>query len=136
MNISSILKRHNLRDTQTRRLVLQALNSAVKPMSKQDIFSAIQSDTAVINLTTIYRMLETFIEKGIVHLHKQSGGYVLCSIDDHNCHHVLLSCQVCGTTKECEDAKLCATENTVAKNAGFTPTQHFSEIVGLCNSCA
>ena len=133
-HLQKILHAHALRDTQPRRLVIEALSKIEKPASHKEILVWIEQKGAAINLVTVYRILETFEDLGIVHRHPSSGGFVLCSMDEDG-HHGFLSCQKCGTVEEFTDEKLCKEENRIARKAGFTPKHHMSEIIGLCGSC-
>ena len=143
-NLHSLLRRSNLRDTQPRRLVMEALTSIGVPASHKEVYSWIEKQGAAINLVTVYRILQAFEDLGIVHRHPSSGGFVLCSIEEDHHHdiaatctacHGFLSCQGCGTVQEFTDGKLCTEENRIARNAGFTPKHHMSEIIGLCAKC-
>lgn len=131
-----ILQRIRLRDTQPRRLVLRALLAMDRPLLHKDIEEWIGAQDAAINLVTIYRTLDIFLEKGIVHRQPSSGGYVLCTLTDTHDHHGLLSCDTCGHVEEFADKSLCKAEDTIAKKAGFTPRHHVSEIIGTCFSCS
>lgn len=131
----SILKKCNLRDTQPRRLVLKALMHMNKPASHKEIHVWIQSQDAAVNLVTVYRTLETFEERGVIHRHPSSGNIMLCSMSEEAGHHGFLSCESCGKVEEFCDKDLCSQENRIAKKAGFTPKHHVSEIIGVCSTC-
>lgn len=135
-DIQAILKRFDLRDTQPRRLVLKALVRMKKPSSHKEIYEWIRKKDAAINLVTVYRILETFEETGIIHKHHSSGGFVLCTHTGESGHHVLLSCEDCGKVEECIDAEFCKHENRLAKKHHFIPKTHLSELGGVCSSCA
>lgn len=142
--VQTILRAHALRDTQPRRLVIEALCNIKKPASHKEIYSWIEKQGAATNLVTVYRILETFEGLGIVHRHPSSGGFILCSMEEEGCHgtvvrdttcHGFLSCQECGTVQEFTDEKLCKEEKRIARKAGFTPKHHMSEIIGVCTKC-
>ncbi len=135
MDIPALLKRHGLRDTQSRRLVLKVLMGTKKPLTHREIHARVRKSHATVNLVTIYRMLETFEELGLIHRHLRSGGVFLCSLPEEEGHHVLLSCDDCGRVEECCDTTLCKYEDLIARRAGFAPKSHRSEVVGLCSSC-
>ncbi|PIR53045.1 hypothetical protein COU76_03255 [Candidatus Peregrinibacteria bacterium CG10_big_fil_rev_8_21_14_0_10_49_10] len=134
-SVSSLLKQHGLRDTQSRRLVLHALVKGNKPLSQKEVYETIKRTDGSINLVTVYRILEKLEELGMVHRHLSSGGFVLCSLEGHAGHHVFLSCQDCGKVEECADPELCRHEDRIARSAGFIPKTHLSELLGLCSSC-
>ena len=132
---ANILRQFNLRDTQPRRLVLQALMDMKKPASHKQIHRWIDAQDAAVNLVTIYRTLQTFQELGVIHRHPSTGGMVLCSMSDKAGHHGFLSCQECGKVEEFCDNNLCSEENRIAQSAGFEPRHHMSEIIGVCSTC-
>ena len=132
---NSILRQFNLHDTQPRRLVLKALAAMKKPASRKEIHDWIQKQDAAVNLATVYRTLQLFEDLGIVHRHPSSGGIVLCSVQSEEGHHGFLSCEKCGKVEEFVDPKLCKEENRIAKQSGFSPSHHISEIIGVCPKC-
>lgn len=134
-SISSILQRHNLKDTQSRRLVLKALMHVNKPISQKEIHHWIKSQDATTNLVTVYRTIEKFEEIGVVHRHPSSHGFILCGLQDELGCHSFLSCQACGKVEEFCDKALCQQEGLIAKKFGFKANQHVSEIIGLCATC-
>ena len=131
----SLLKKFNLRDTQPRRMVLMALMQMKKPAAHKEIYDWIQKQDAAINLVTVYRTLDTFEEIGLIHRHPSSSKIILCSMCDHAGHHGFLSCEKCGIVEEFCRKELCSKESQIAKKAGFIPTQHMSEIIGVCADC-
>lgn len=133
-DIHHILSEHNLKNTHARRIVLQALSSASVPLQQKDILAWAKQHGETINLVSIYRILEQFVETDIIH-RTASGGYTLCTKPKDGHHHVLLSCSDCGSVTECADSKICEQEKRIAEHEGFTPKHHVSEIIGLCSSC-
>ena len=134
-NPAEILRQHNLKDTQSRRLVLSALMSFEKPVTQKEVCKWISGQDATTNLVTVYRTLELFREHDIVHRHPSSGGFILCTIDNDDGCHSFLSCQDCGKVEEFCDVKCCSTNSTITQKTGFTPTEHVSEIIGVCATC-
>jgi Fur family ferric uptake transcriptional regulator len=129
-----ILRQYNLKDTQSRRLVLKAFMNTQKPLTQKEIYKWICNQDATTNLVTVYRTLQLFKDAGIIHRHPSSGGFLLCTVDDDGCHS-FLSCSDCGKVEEFCDVQCCSTKSTIAKRAGFTPTEHVSEIIGVCAAC-
>lgn len=134
--IAKILALHKLRDTQTRRLVLQAMHASKTPLCPADIRQWILDRGAAINTVTVYRILDTFTALGIVHKHPYNGLYTVCTMPQTPGHHGFLHCQDCGTVEEFHDHRLCTIENDIAARAGYKPTLHVSEIRGICSQCA
>ncbi len=134
--IGTILSRHKLRDTQTRRSVLQALQSAKKPLSPADIRQWIVRKGNAINVVTVYRILEVLVKLGAVHRHPYQSLFSLCTLPDTPGHHGFLHCDDCGKTEEFHDERLCHIENAIAKKSGYVPKTHVSEIRGVCSHCS
>lgn len=134
--IAKTLAHHKLRDTQTRRLVLQAMHASKKPLSPADIRQWILRRGAAINTVTVYRILDAFAALNIVHKHPYNGLYTACSMPETPGHHGFLHCDDCGSVEEFHDHRLCRIENDIATRAGYKPTMHVSEIRGICSQCA
>lgn len=130
-----ILSGLGLRDTQPRRLVIEALRRSLKPVSPYDVQKQIHKRGAAVNAVTVYRVLAAFEGLGLVHRHPCDGKYMLCSIPEEKGHHGFLHCHDCGRTEEFCEPKLCKLENAIAASAKFRPSSHVSEIVGTCRDC-
>jgi Fe2+ or Zn2+ uptake regulation protein len=133
--IAAVLKEQGLRDTQPRRLVVDALRKINRPASPQEIQKWVSSRGNAVNGVTVYRIIAMLEKLRLVHRHPCSGDLTLCSMPDVRGHHGFLHCSLCGEVQEFADADLCAAENTVAAKAGFLPHQHISEIIGICGGC-
>gem|GEM_PF-685529 len=131
----TLLKDHGLRDTQPRRMVLNALTKMKKPASPYDIQKWISKKGDAVNTVTVYRVLEALHDVSLVHRHPCNGNFSMCTIPGVKGHHAFLHCTSCDNTEECCDENLCKAENILAKGANFKPTSHVSEIVGLCHFC-
>lgn len=131
----TILSSTGLRDTQPRRMVLRVLMKDRSPHSHRDIYESIQKSGGTINLVTVYRILQQFLESHIIHLHPTTGRYVLCTEDgNHQCHS-FMTCERCGGVEEFHDEKLCSEEHRIAEKSGFSPRYHVSDVVGVCARC-
>ncbi len=143
--IESILQKHGLRATLPRRIVLEAMQQIGKPATQREISDWIQAQGHGVHFVTVYRILETFEKKHIVHRHPSSGGFTLCSVPAVPGHHDtsasratchgFLSCKSCGKVEEFLNEALATLEKRIAKEAGFISTSHINEIVGICSSC-
>ena len=134
-NIGALLKKLGLRDTQTRRSVLQALQSTAKPMSPADIREHIVNGGNVINTVTVYRILEVFVKLGAVHRHPYNGLFTACTMPETPGRHGFLHCDDCGKIEEFHDPELCRMEERIARSKNFRPSTHVSEIAGMCDAC-
>ncbi|MDD4319009.1 MAG: Fur family transcriptional regulator [Candidatus Peribacteraceae bacterium] len=131
-----MLKRHDLKYTRPRRLVLRALASLKKPCSPYDVQKWIHAKNEAVHVVTIYRVLETFVRIGIVHRHPCDGHFFLCSLPAQPGHHRFLHCTSCGEVREYLNEALCQAEEQCIRSSHFRVHTHVSEFLGTCAACA
>ncbi|PKL87583.1 MAG: hypothetical protein CVV23_14625 [Ignavibacteriae bacterium HGW-Ignavibacteriae-2] len=121
------LRAEGYKITGNRKEVLQILLDNRKPLTLKDIHRL----CANIDFATIYRMINVFVDLGIVYevklLEKQIH-YELMDADDHH-HHII--CKNCGKIARID---LCVV-NTAKKLTDFQITNHTLEFKGLCPQC-
>ena len=129
-------KRNQLSITDSRKKILELFLHAKGALAHFDIE---HQSGAEFDRVTIYRTLQTFVEKGIIHTiptADKSIRYALCKDDCANGHHhddhVHFMCDDCGTTY-CLDH---VTVPQVSLPNGFTVTQTDVIISGKCMKCA
>jgi Fur family ferric uptake transcriptional regulator len=138
MTPEKLLQHHNLRKTNSRLSVLQSFLNSRKALSHSEL----QQLTAnKVDRVSLYRILESFEQHGILHKvpdDQVSVKYALC---DHPAHevnhthsdnHAHFKCETCGDTLCLEDAVI--PEITVPK--GFQVKEKFMLLGGLCEHCA
>ncbi|WP_447641440.1 MULTISPECIES: Fur family transcriptional regulator [Chitinophagaceae] len=101
-DIQKVLKSSRLSVTETRTAVLELFLRATGALSHAAIEKATK---AKFDRVTIYRTLQSFLEKGIIHTiptDDNSIQYALCkgecSEGHHHDNHVHFICKACGTT--------------------------------------
>ena len=134
-SVSALLKKHGLKDTESRRLVVDALRRLRPAGSPYDIQKWIAKKGHTVNTVTVYRILEVLESVHLVHKHPCDGRFTLCSMPEAQGHHGFLHCTSCHQITEFFSAPLCKIENDIARKAKFKTSQHVSEIVGVCLSC-
>ncbi len=130
-----MLTKHKLKVTKPRLAVLAVFEKSPSPVSAQEIAEQLKSGTA--DPVTIYRVLETFIEKGVirqVNLRHNHVDYELSEDNDH--HHII--CLTCGLV---EDFQGCGADalakNVLKQSTNFTTVkEHAIELFGECKKCA
>lgn len=130
-----MLKASGLRDTQPRRLVIEAL-AHLNAVSPAAIEAWVRKKGATVNTVTVYRVLSLLERLDLVHRHPCNGEYSLCSLPGQRGHHGFLHCTSCGTVEEFLNHDLCVIENKIARSRSFRPSGHVSEIIGTCRSCS
>lgn len=134
-NIVDILKKNQLSITDSRKKILSLFVQSNGALAHADIEH--QSGTEF-DRVTIYRTLQTFVDKGIIHTiptTDNSVRYALCKDDcsagHHHDDHVHFMCDNCGTTY-CLDH---ITVPSVKLPKGFKVTQTDVVVSGVCNNC-
>lgn len=129
------LKRHQLKITPTRKLILESLLKNHGPFSAEDIQKRfIKKDH---DLATIYRNLQSLEEAGILHRCEFGDGIARYELvdPDHDHHHHHLICRKC---KKIEVVDACELEPTIhqfVKKHGFADVSHILEFFGVCPDC-
>lgn len=129
------LKKAGLKVTLPRLKILQILeNSQTHHFSAEEIYRQLVESGDDTGLATVYRVLTQFEEAGLVIRHHFEGGQSVFELD-HGEHHDHLVCVKCGQVEEFVDAVIERQQNEIAKNAGYSITDHSLNIYGICPDC-
>lgn len=129
------LKKVGLKITLPRLKILEIMEKAKQHhMSAEDIYKILLESGEEIGLATVYRVLTQFEEAGLVVRHNFEGGQSVFELD-HGKHHDHLVCVKCGQVEEFVDNVIEKRQEEIAKQAGFTITDHSLNIYGYCSHC-
>lgn len=129
------LKKAGLKNTGPRRKILEIMETAKDHhFSAEAIYRAFIDQGEDIGLATVYRVLTQFEEAGLVVKHNFEGGQSVFELDTGE-HHDHLVCVKCGQVTEFVDKSIEQRQGEVAKEAGFTITDHSLTIYGMCGQC-
>lgn len=132
---NSNLKNAGLKVTMPRRKILEILETADNHhLSAEDIYRLLVDSGEEIGLATVYRVLTQFQEAGLVRRHNFESGQSVFELD-HGEHHDHLVCVKCNAVEEFVDDVIEKRQQEIAKNAGFTITDHNLNIYGICQKC-
>lgn len=132
---NSDLKKAGLKITLPRIKILQILeNSKDHHLSAEDVYKILLESGDDIGLATVYRVLTQFEEAKLVNRHNFSEDHSVFELD-HGEHHDHLVCVKCGKVEEFIDPVIEERQKAVAKNAGFSITDHQLNIYGICGKC-
>lgn len=102
MNIAEILKNSNLSITESRSRILALFCDANGALVHADIEKSIAPN---FDRVTVYRTLQTFVEKGIIHQIPTTDNTILYALCKHDCaaghhkdEHVHFVCNICNKT--------------------------------------
>ena len=131
----SILKSSALSITSSRKKILDVFLSASTALAHQDIEKLADQYDRV----TIYRTLQTFLERGIIHTIPTTDNtikYALCSDDcissgHHHDNHVHFLCDQCGRTLCLDDVMIPA----ITLPKGYSMKAINMVVNGICKLC-
>lgn len=132
------LKSRGFRITMTRVQVIRALADSHRALSAYQIHEKIGSSGGRIDVVSVYRILATLQEVGLVHRIGVVEGYYACrSKEPHPHHSEHLVCQDCGCVVELVVPKKAADAvNETATTAGFKLHEMKIEALGTCSHCS
>jgi Fur family transcriptional regulator, ferric uptake regulator len=132
---NSNLKKAGLKITLPRRKILEIMEKSKEHhFSAEDIYRVSLESGEEIGLATVYRVLTQFEEAGLVIRHHFEGGQSVFELD-HGTHHDHLVCVKCGRVEEFVDNMIEKRQEEIAKQAGYTITDHSLNIYGVCRKC-
>ncbi len=130
-----ILKKNQLSVTGSRKKILDLFMNSEGALAHADIE---EKTGETFDRVTVYRTLNTFVEKGIIHLIPTTDNSILyalckdnCEAGHHHDNHVHFVCDVCNKT-------ICLEEVTVPEvklPKGFTPAHAEMVVSGVCGDC-
>ena len=123
------------RITEPRRVVMQVLDGAQRPLSPQEIYERGQALHPRLGLVTVYRAVELFESLDLVRrVHREDGchGYLLSKPG----HRHVLMCERCGRAVEfAGEDDLEALIERVEARTGYAVAEHLLQLFGLCPGC-
>ena len=130
-----ILKKNQLSITDSRKKILELFLNKPGALAHADI----EKNTGeAFDRVTVYRTLQTFVEKGIIHNIPTTDNsilYALCKQDceagHHHDNHVHFICGVCNKTICLDDVTI----PEVKLPKGFKPKHAEMVVSGVCDDC-
>lgn len=131
------LRRVGLRITTPRLRVIQALGSSHRALTANQIHESVGARGRRIDLVTVYRILHTLLEVGLVHRIGVVDGYYACRSypgEEHDTEHFV--CRECGCVQEFPMSRPAAgVFQNEAAAAGFQTGEIRVEVLGVCAHC-
>ena len=133
--VLTILKKNRLSITDSRQKILELFLQSNGALAHADIEKKTGEN---FDRVTVYRTLQSFVEKGLIHLIPTTDNaikYALCKDDceagHHHDNHVHFICDECGRTT-CLDE---VTIPSVKLPKGFSPNHAEMVVTGVCGDC-
>jgi Fur family ferric uptake transcriptional regulator len=127
------IRERGLRVTASRRLVIEALYGAERPVTAEEIASGMYGARPRCDLGSVYRNLETLEAEGVVrHMHLGHGPGLYTPSADHDQY---ATCERCGRSEVIPRATLPAIRAAVRAAVGYAASFAHSPLTGLCPVC-
>lgn len=124
MDYEKILKKNNLKVTNSRVQILNIINVLDIDATNKNIL-----DNVDIDKSTVYRIIELFINKNVVEKNLNYQDEVYYSIKQEHMHFIR-----CVKCHKKEQINICPVSDLEEK--GYTIINHKIEIDGICNNCS
>ena len=136
--IQNSLKERGVRLTRQRLILLELIDRSGRHLDAETLYQMAHEKDPKLNRVTVYRTLQTFVEKGIIHIIPTTDNSVRYALCKNNCteghhhdDHIHFICLQCGKI-------LCLQEAEVPKIAlpkGFTISEIEVVVKGVCVDC-
>ena len=125
------LRSRGMRVSAARRLVLEALFRAERPLSADEIAGGLDGVLPRSDLGSVYRNLEVLEDAGIVrHVHLGHGPGLYAVGDSE-----YALCETCGAVRALRPTELAALRRAVSDACGMTARFSHFPLVGRCAAC-
>lgn len=132
MDEKATLREHGLKATSARLTVLRYLDTLDSPISVEALFIRLRNEN--LDLSTLYRTLNSFVEAGLakreVGAHKEN----LYSLSHDEERHLLV-CLRCGKKVPLDGCPYHEVNESIEAQTGFQVLDHNTEIYGICPAC-
>lgn len=133
-DLRRIIRALNLKITEPRLLILQALQVGRVHVTAQEVFEQVLKVDSTVGFATVYRFLRKLSETGHVTEVRMGGMPARYELTPKK-HHDHLTCTHCGKICEFENQKIEKLQALVAEALGFVLTHHVLELYGICPDC-
>ena len=129
------LNRHKIKSTKQRNAIMAILRGTQDSMTADDIYVKLCHEDESISLSTVYRILDTFREKGIVSRSSfpdAAKGQFSLTRPEHKHHLICLKCKKMVSINDCP---LTDFARDLERQTNFKITKHTLEMFGYCDNC-
>jgi Fe2+ or Zn2+ uptake regulation protein len=128
------LRANGLRASAARRLVIEALFAAERPITAETIAAGLEGWLPASDLASVYRNLDTLETVGLVqHFHAGHGPglYTVAGRDELE----FVTCEQCGTIEAVPSEQLDGVRELIHQQLGYRARFSHFPIVGVCEAC-
>lgn len=141
MTKTSLYKLSNhptLKLTELRQVILDIFIQAKKPLSAYEVLNTLKRKRPNAEPPTVYRVIDYFVQKKLVHRIETGNKYVCCSQLNNfesKYHGIIFLCQKCNLSFELLDEKCLSFIKYFSKKYAVSVDESLIEIKGTCREC-
>lgn len=130
------MRRHGLRKTGQRRLILEAFLDMGGHPSPEELRDELLLRGRDVSMSTIYRTLRLFLDSGIARKHQFGDGMCRYELENGAMPNVHLVCEICGRTLEASAKPVAESFRSLTNSLSFFLSSHQTVLYGICEACA
>ncbi len=135
MDFKKELKSSGLKKTKHRTEILEILDRSDQPIPAEDVYLDLKERGVTVNLSTVYRTLETLSDRGLATKVKISGEKRALYELNRMVHKHYLVCLECKKMMAIESCPLEGYEKKLAEKTDYLISGHRLDIYGYCPQC-
>ena len=129
------LKRHSLKMTRERRLILREIFSSDDHFEAEDLLLRFRARKEKVSRATIYRTFDLLNKAELIKKSDFGENHYHYERSYGQEHHDHMICRRCGNVIEFSSPDIEALQEKIAKDYGFEMTSHTLQIFGYCVNC-
>lgn len=130
MNIKDLFKFKKIKYTNQRGLVLEVINKLGDNATLKNILNSCKNE---VDNSTIYRIIDLFIEKEIIDKSLNYNNEIYYAIKEEHGHY--FTCIKCHKKEKINNCPLENIEHSLEEDKGYKILNHIVKIEGICNEC-
>ncbi len=130
-----LLRREGLKNTKHRNSILNIIEKSAQPVTAEQIYFALVNQAVTINLSSVYRVLNTLVEKCLIIKSSMAGENKAVFELNRFEHKHYVVCTQCKKIVAVPGCPLKEYENKLREEIGFDVQGHQLELYGICKDC-
>ncbi len=114
--------------------VLALLKKSKIPLSAYDILGKLQK-AGIKAPQTVYRALDSLLERGLIHRIQSLGAFVACHNDEQDHGTQFAVCRKCQKVLEIHNHQICKSIKEISAKINFHIEREMLELIGICQDC-
>jgi Fur family ferric uptake transcriptional regulator len=129
------IRKMGFRVTPQRGVILETIAHMGGHLSVPEVFIEARDRLPGLNITTIYRTLETLHRAGMVDLFHSGSGPTRFALRDPDVPHGHLVCSECERVLDIDESLITRLAEVVDRRTGFSIDPHHLTLLGVCEDC-